>query len=603
MCLAFDLSNGCHRCFVKATATQRCRDQGTRVRSTSALQKHREGRNVYQFLRSRPATTTSWDAGLSSAATAERSSHLSKITDQPWSPGRALPASAMQATGSRAAASTPPAMNQLPHAMHLSATAPYAVMLPGSKSSVQQQRRSPYQQAMTQRVMRKPMVSGGQAQVQAGPAGPAPGSPAAAASRQPPARVEPGHRGQWGTAAEQHLSREPAGQPAWQRSEWAGQSTEAWRSARSSEALKKETRQGGPASPSAAAALWQQGQLHRHPATSRAKDGQQQPTAEHPARSNTDPTATQPHSLLPSHHSPAFKTQSGHAPGTWAASRAAAVNPVHTAAIPAPAPHDLTIPSRRTHPSVAPGQPSLPLATSPSQATLIASLLPVGSGAVTGAVSGAVLMPGMMSGAAAWTTGQEGGGRDRNQSPGRQAGPQQLVAARSYPKFVYSYTSLAKPLATSANPVLRAGHHHPLSRSTLAASPSLPPGASLSHSPSATAHLHAAPAASTASEARLRGPGPGPYPGMSDCHPGDRLPISSGLVPNPSRITALIANAPPTIDPGLGLSSHVSALRAGHVPGTGPALTQVLSLGLGQTPDLEHSGTSLHLADAGGRAA
>ncbi|GFH30019.1 hypothetical protein HaLaN_28789 [Haematococcus lacustris] len=44
--------------------------------STSALQKHREGRSVYQFLRSRPATTTSWDAGLSSAATAERSSHL-----------------------------------------------------------------------------------------------------------------------------------------------------------------------------------------------------------------------------------------------------------------------------------------------------------------------------------------------------------------------------------------------------------------------------------------------------------------------------------------------------------------------------------------------
>ncbi|GFH12264.1 hypothetical protein HaLaN_07913, partial [Haematococcus lacustris] len=149
--------------------------------STSALQKHREGRNVYQFLRSRPATTTSWDAGLSSAATAERSSHL---------------------------------------------------------SSVQQQRRSPYQQAMTQRVTRKPMVSGGQAQVQAGPAGLAPGSPAPAASRQPPARVEPGHRGQWGTAAEQHLSREPAGQPAGQRSEWAGQSTEAWRSARSSEALK-----------------------------------------------------------------------------------------------------------------------------------------------------------------------------------------------------------------------------------------------------------------------------------------------------------------------------------------------------------------------------
>ncbi|GFH27187.1 hypothetical protein HaLaN_25467 [Haematococcus lacustris] len=44
--------------------------------STSALQKHREGRNVYQFLRSRPATTTSWDAGLSSAATAERGSQL-----------------------------------------------------------------------------------------------------------------------------------------------------------------------------------------------------------------------------------------------------------------------------------------------------------------------------------------------------------------------------------------------------------------------------------------------------------------------------------------------------------------------------------------------
>ncbi|GFH30021.1 hypothetical protein HaLaN_28791 [Haematococcus lacustris] len=51
-----------------------------------------------------------------------------------------------------------------------------------------------------------------------------------------------------------------------------------------------------------------------------------------------------------------------------------------------------------------------------------------------------------MSGAAAWTKGQEVGGRDRNHSPGRPAGPQQLVAARSYPKFVYSYTSLAKPL-------------------------------------------------------------------------------------------------------------------------------------------------------------
>ncbi|GFH27188.1 hypothetical protein HaLaN_25468 [Haematococcus lacustris] len=69
----------------------------------------------------------------------------------------------------------------------------------------------------------------------------------------------------------------------------------------------------------------------------------------------------------------------------------------------------------------------------------------------------------MMSGAAAWTTGQEGGGRDRNHSPGRQAGPQQLVAARSYPKFVYSYTSLAKPLVMEViqvTPVQEDGVEH-----------------------------------------------------------------------------------------------------------------------------------------------